>query len=45
MVNLSSAMGRKFAEDATQITEDVQALGPSPLRRATPSPAPQEHAT
>jgi coenzyme F420-reducing hydrogenase delta subunit len=45
MVNLSSAMGRKFAEEATQISEDVQALGPSPLRRTTPSPARQEQTT
>jgi coenzyme F420-reducing hydrogenase delta subunit len=45
MVNLSSAMGRKFAEEATQITEDVQALGPSPLRRTTPNPAHQEQTT
>ncbi len=33
MVHLSSAMGRKFAEEATQITEEVRALGPNPLRR------------
>jgi hypothetical protein len=38
MVHLSSAMGRKFAEEATQITEEVRALGPNPLRR-TPTPA------
>lgn len=42
MVHLSSAMGQKFADDATQMTEDVRALGPSPLRRTTPEPARQE---
>jgi hypothetical protein len=43
MVHLSSAMGHKFAEEATQITEEVRALGPNPLRRnpaAAESPAP-----
>lgn len=43
MVNLSSAMGRKFAEEATQITEEVRALGPNPLGRNLPpadAPAP-----
>ena len=33
MVHLSSAMGHKFAEEATLITEEVRALGPNPLRR------------
>jgi hypothetical protein len=37
MVHLSSAMGHKFAEEATLITEEVRALGPNPLRR-TPAP-------
>lgn len=38
MVQLSSAMGSKFAEEAQCITDEVQALGPSPLRRrADPS--------
>jgi hypothetical protein len=31
MVNLSSAMGRQFAEQAEQMTEEIMALGPSPL--------------
>jgi Methyl-viologen-reducing hydrogenase, delta subunit len=31
MVNLSSAMGRKFAEEAESITAEVKALGLSPL--------------
>jgi coenzyme F420-reducing hydrogenase delta subunit len=33
MVNMSSAMGRQFAEAATRITERVRSLGPSPLRQ------------
>ena len=33
MVNMSSAMGRQFAEAATRITERIRALGPSPLGR------------
>lgn len=33
MVNMSSAMGRQFAEAATRITDRVRSLGPSPLRR------------
>src|SRR3989304_936647 len=32
MVNMSSAMGRQFAEAATRITELIRSLGPSPLR-------------
>ena len=32
MVRLSSAMGAKFAEEAQQMTDEVRALGPSPLR-------------
>jgi len=32
MVQLSSAMGSKFAEDAQRMTDEVRALGPSPLR-------------
>ena len=32
MINLSSAMGNRFAEAATEITERVRGLGPSPLR-------------
>ena len=33
MVNMSSAMGLKFAEAATRMTDRVRSLGPSPLRR------------
>lgn len=35
MINLSSAMGSRFAEAATEITERVRSLGPSPLRAAS----------
>ena len=31
MVNMSSAMGRQFAEEAEKITAEVKALGLSPL--------------
>jgi coenzyme F420-reducing hydrogenase delta subunit len=34
MENLSSAMGRQFADLAAAFTEHVQELGPSPLRPA-----------
>jgi len=33
MFNLSSAMGRQFAEAAAEMTEQIAGLGPSPLRR------------
>jgi F420-non-reducing hydrogenase iron-sulfur subunit len=32
MYNLSSAMGARFAEIATEVTEKVRTIGPSPLR-------------
>ncbi len=32
MFNLSSAMGKRFAEAATEMAEQIAALGPSPLR-------------
>jgi coenzyme F420-reducing hydrogenase delta subunit len=32
--NLSSAMGGAFAAAATEMTGQVEALGPNPLRRA-----------
>jgi coenzyme F420-reducing hydrogenase delta subunit len=38
MVNMSSAMGRQFAEAATRITERIRALGPSPLARPAALP-------
>ncbi len=33
MFNMSSAMGKQFAEAATEMAEQISALGPSPLRR------------
>jgi coenzyme F420-reducing hydrogenase delta subunit len=33
MYNISSAMGGGFAEAATEMTERVKELGPSPLRK------------
>ena len=33
MFNLSSAMAGQFAAAATEMTEQVAALGPNPLRR------------
>ena len=35
MFNLSSAMAGRFAEAAAEMTEQIQALGPSPLRKVT----------
>jgi coenzyme F420-reducing hydrogenase delta subunit len=32
MFNMSSAMGKQFAEAATLMSERIEALGPSPLR-------------
>ena len=32
MINLSSAMGGRFAEAMTEMTEQVEALGANPLR-------------
>jgi len=34
MFNLSSAMGKQFAEAAAEMTEQIAGLGPSPLRSA-----------
>ena len=38
MYNMSSAMGAKFAEVATEFTERIKQLGPNPLRRRGVSP-------
>jgi coenzyme F420-reducing hydrogenase delta subunit len=35
MFNLSSAMGSRFAEIVTEMTETVRSLGPNPLRERT----------
>ena len=34
MYNMSSAMGAKFAEVATEFTERIKTLGPNPVKRA-----------
>lgn len=34
MVNMSAGMGHKFAQTATEITEKIRELGPSPIRTA-----------
>ena len=34
MYNMSSAMGAKFAEVATEFTERIKQLGPNPIKRA-----------
>ena len=33
MYNMSAAMGPRFAEVATEFTERIRRLGPSPVRR------------
>jgi F420-non-reducing hydrogenase iron-sulfur subunit len=33
MYNMSAAMGQRFAEVATEMTERIKALGPSPIKR------------
>jgi F420-non-reducing hydrogenase iron-sulfur subunit len=38
MYNMSSAMGARFAEVATEFTERIKALGPNPARRPGTSP-------
>jgi len=41
MINVSSAMASQFAEAARKMTEQIVALGPSPLRpQGQTSPAP-----
>ena len=37
MFNMSSAMGKQFAEAATEMAEQINSLGPSPLRRVEPA--------
>jgi coenzyme F420-reducing hydrogenase delta subunit len=34
MVNMSAGMGHRFAQVATEITEKIRKLGPSPIRTA-----------
>ena len=38
MYNMSSAMGARFAEVATEFTERIKQLGPSPIKRQGVSP-------
>ena len=38
MYNMSSAMGAKFAEVATEFTERIKRLGPNPVKRAGTDP-------
>ena len=33
MYNMSSAMGKRWAEVCTEMTERIRALGPNPVRR------------
>jgi F420-non-reducing hydrogenase iron-sulfur subunit len=33
MYNMSAAMGQRFAEVATELTDRIKALGPSPIKR------------
>jgi F420-non-reducing hydrogenase iron-sulfur subunit len=39
MFNMSSAMGARFAEVATEFTERIKQLGPSPVHRGDKAPA------
>ncbi len=39
MYNMSSAMGAEFARVATEFTERIKQLGPSPVRRGAQAPA------
>lgn len=41
MYNLSSAEGARFAEVCQDMTTVVRDLGPSPLRKEAPAPAPE----
>jgi F420-non-reducing hydrogenase iron-sulfur subunit len=43
LFSLSSAMGGAFAAAAMEMTEQVEALGPSPLRRAANGSPPNQH--
>ena len=38
MVNVSSSMGRQFAEEAEDLARIVKDLGPNPLRNGSPTP-------
>ena len=32
MINISAAMGGQFAQSASELTEEIRRMGPSPLR-------------
>ncbi len=32
MINVSAAMGRKFADEALTFTKEIEQIGPSPLK-------------
>jgi len=32
MVNVSAAMGGQFAQEASQMTEEIKTLGPNPIK-------------
>jgi len=42
MYNMSSAMGPRFAEVATEFTERIKQLGPNPVKNASKAPAAKE---
>lgn len=42
MYNMSSAMGPRFAEVATEFTERIKRLGPNPVKNAKKTPAAKE---
>jgi coenzyme F420-reducing hydrogenase delta subunit len=42
MYNMSSAMGPRFAEVATEFTERIKRLGPNPVKNAKPAAAAKE---
>ena len=43
MVNMSAGMGYRFAEIATEITEKIRTLGPSPIHQAIAAAGPAEN--
>ena len=37
LINVSAAMGRKFAQEAASFTKIIQRIGPNPLKHSQPS--------
>jgi len=33
MINISAAMGNQFASSAAELTEEIQRMGPNPIKR------------